>query len=112
MVKRLPLLAVAVEVELPERRLAGRAQRLNSVGYHMSSYEVVAQAIGVLEGEVVAGPLLDFYRRATDRMLMIRGKLRLDDVYEGSTRTLPAQQWPNKSPSNGAKSCPAVPSSA
>jgi len=49
----------------------------------MSTYEAVAQALGVLEGEAVAGPLLDFYRRATDRMLLVRGKLRLGDLYGG-----------------------------
>jgi hypothetical protein len=49
----------------------------------MSTYEAVAQALGILEGEAVAGPLLDFYRRATDRMLLVRGKLRLGDVYGG-----------------------------
>jgi hypothetical protein len=37
----------------------------------------------VLEGDEVAGPLLDFYRRATDRMLLSRGKIRLGDVYGG-----------------------------
>ncbi len=49
----------------------------------MSTYESVAQALGILEGEAVAGPLLDFYRRATDRMLLVRSKLRLGDVYDG-----------------------------
>jgi DTW domain-containing protein len=49
----------------------------------MSTYEAVAQALGVLEGKAVAGPLFDFYRRATDRMLLVRGKLKLGDVYGG-----------------------------
>jgi DTW domain-containing protein len=49
----------------------------------MSTYEAVAQALGILEGEAVAGPLFDFYRRATDRMLLVRGKLRLGAVYGG-----------------------------
>jgi hypothetical protein len=35
------------------------------------------------QGEAIAGPLLDFYRRATDRMLLVRGKLRRGDVYGG-----------------------------
>jgi DTW domain-containing protein YfiP len=83
MVKRLPLLAGAMKVALPERHLSGRALRLNHAGHHMSTYEAVAQALGVLEGEAVTGPLLAFYRRATDRMLLVRGKLRLGDVYGG-----------------------------
>jgi hypothetical protein len=49
----------------------------------MSTYEAVAQAFAVLEGESVAGPLIDFYRRATDRMLLVRGRLRLGEVYGG-----------------------------
>lgn len=83
MVKRLPLLAGAVKVALPGRDSAGPALRRNPAGHRMSTYEAVAQALGVLEGDAVAGPLLDFYRRATDRMLLVRGKLRPGDVYGG-----------------------------
>ncbi|MDY3563659.1 DTW domain-containing protein [Gemmata sp. JC673] len=71
MVKRIPLLAGAVKVELPSRALAGLALRRNRLGHRMSTYEAVAE------------PLLDFYRRAVDRMLMVRGKLRRGDVYGG-----------------------------
>jgi hypothetical protein len=49
----------------------------------MSTYEAVVQALEMLEGESVAGPLLDFYRRALDRMLLVRGRLKLGDVYGG-----------------------------
>jgi DTW domain-containing protein YfiP len=90
MVKRLPLLAGAVKVALPDRAFAGTALRRNSPGHRMSTYEAVAQALGVLEGEAVAGPLLDFYRRATDRMLLVRGKLKLGDVYGGLERSSPS----------------------
>ncbi len=83
MVKRLPLLAAAVKVALPDRAFPGVAVRRNQERHHMSTYEAVAQALGILEGEEVAGPLLDFYRRATDRMLMVRGKLRMGEVYGG-----------------------------
>ena len=83
MVKRLPLLSGAVKVALPTRSFEGRPVRLNPTANHMSTYEAVVQALAVIEGEVVAGPLLDFYRRATDRMLLVRGKLRLGDVYGG-----------------------------
>jgi DTW domain-containing protein YfiP len=90
MVKRLPLLAGAVKVALPDRAFAGTALRRNRSDNHMSTYEAVAQALGILEGEAVAGPLLDFYRRATDRLLMVRGKLRLSDVYGGLDGPRPA----------------------
>lgn len=83
MVKRLPLLAGAVKVELPERAFAGGAVRRNSEEHHMSTFEAVAQALGILEGAEIAEPLFDFYRRATDRMLLVRGKLTLRDVYGG-----------------------------
>lgn len=82
MVKRLPLLADAVKVALPARAFEGAALRRNRPG-RMSTYEAVAQALGVIEGEAVAGTLFDFYRRVTDRMLLVRGKLRLGDVYGG-----------------------------
>jgi DTW domain-containing protein YfiP len=83
MVKRLPLLANAMKVSLPTRAFEGSALRRNRPG-RMSTYEAVTQMLGVLEGEAVAGPLLDFYRRATDRMLLVRGKLGLGDVYGGT----------------------------
>lgn len=83
MVKRLPLLAGAVKVALPDRTFEGSALRRNHSGHHMSTYEAVTQALAVLEGEAVAVPLLDFYRRATDRMLFSRGKLGRGKVYGG-----------------------------
>lgn len=83
MVKRLPLLAAAVKVSLPVRAFAGNAPRRNRPGGRMSTYEAVAQALAVLEGEEVTRPLLDFYRRAVDRMLLVRGHLRLGDLYGG-----------------------------
>jgi DTW domain-containing protein YfiP len=90
MVKRLPLLAGAVKVVLPARAFSLPAVRRNRPGHRMSTYEAVAQALAVLEGETVAGPLLDFYRRATDRMLLVRGKIRLGDVYGGLDGPRPA----------------------
>ena len=83
MMKRLPLLCRARKVSLPARAFLGPALRRNRSSHHMSTYEAVAQALGLLEGEAVAGPLLDFYRRATDRMLHSRGKLKVGEVYGG-----------------------------
>lgn len=98
MVKRLSLLAGAVKVALPNRAFAGSAVRRNREEHHMSTYEAVAQALGILEGEAVAGPLIDFYRRATDRMLLVRGKLRLEDVYGGLDRPSSENILPSCSP--------------
>jgi DTW domain-containing protein YfiP len=89
MVKRLPLLSGAVKASLPERAFAGMAVRRNREGHHMSTYEAVAQALGVLEGDAVAAPLLDFYRRATDRILLVRGKIKLGEVYGGLDEPCP-----------------------
>jgi DTW domain-containing protein YfiP len=83
MVKRLPLLTAARKVSLPARGFAGHALRRNRPGHRMSTFEAVTQALAILEGEAVAGPLLDFYRRATDRMLFVRGRIHLGDVYGG-----------------------------
>ena len=83
MVRRLPLLAAAAKVSLPARAFAGRALRRNRPGHRMSTFEAVAQALAVLEGEDIAVPLLDFYRRAVDRMLLMRGHLDPGDVYGG-----------------------------
>jgi DTW domain-containing protein YfiP len=95
MVRRLPLLAGAVKVSLPARPFAGPALRRNRPGERMSTYEAVAQALAVLEGEAVAGALLDFYRRATDRMLLARGKIRLGDVYGGLDGPRPENVLPS-----------------
>jgi len=83
MAKRLPLLDAAAKVSLPARAFAGRALRCNRPGHRMSTYEAVVQALAILEGEAVVGLLLDFYRRAVDRMLLVRGRLKLGDVYGG-----------------------------
>jgi DTW domain-containing protein len=83
MVKRLPFLAESTKVSLPIRDYAGPELRRNKPGGRMSTYEAVARALGILEGEEVVAPLLDFYRRSVDRMLLVRGKLRLGEVYGG-----------------------------
>ena len=62
----------------------------------------VAQALGILEGDSVAGPLLDFYRRATDRMLLARGKLGRGDVYGGLDGPRPEDVPPPRSPQPGS----------
>ena len=83
MVKRIPLLAGATKVSLPMRAFSGREPRRNRAQSRMSTYEAVVQALALIEGEGIAGPLLDFYRRAVDRMLLVRGHLTLDEVHGG-----------------------------
>jgi len=95
MVKRLPLLAAAVKVALPVRAFPGPALRRNRPGHRMSTYEAVAQALAVLEGEAIAEPLLEFYRRATDRRLLVSGKIRLGEVYGGLDEPRPENVLPS-----------------
>ena len=95
MVKRLPLLAGAVKVALPARAFAGSDLRRNRPGDRMSTFVAVARALAVLEGEAVAGPLLDFYRRAVDRMLLARGRLKPGDVYGGLDGPRPGRVLPS-----------------
>jgi DTW domain-containing protein YfiP len=83
MVKRLPLLATGTKVSLPNRKLMGQALRRNHTGHRMSTYEAVVQSLAILEGDAIAEPLFDFYRRAVDRMLFVRGHLKIGDVYGG-----------------------------
>jgi DTW domain-containing protein YfiP len=101
MVKRLSLLAGAVKVALPERAFAGMPVRRNQEAHHMSTYEAVAQALGILEGETVAGPLFEFYQRATARMLLVRGKLKLGAVYGGIALPRPEEDLPSCSSGRG-----------
>jgi DTW domain-containing protein YfiP len=83
MVQRLPLLAGARKVALPTRAFDGPSPRRNHGGHRMSTYEAVTQALAILEGEAVIGPLMEFYRRAVARLLLVRGHIRLGDVYGG-----------------------------
>lgn len=106
MVKRLPLLAGAVKVALPDRAFTGSALRRNRPGHRMSTYEAVAQTLGVLEGEAVAAPLIDFYRRATDRMLFVRGRLKIGDVYGGLGDPRPESVRPPLRTGSGGGSSP------
>ena len=83
MVKRLPFLSTATKVSLPTRNLMGPDLRRNHPGHRMSTYEAVVQALAILEGHAVVEPLVDFYRRTVDRMLFVRGHIKLNDMYGG-----------------------------
>ncbi len=69
MMKRLPLMAGAGKVALPSRTFTGVAVRRYHPGHRTSTFEAVAQAVTVLEGEATAEPLFEFYRRAIGQML-------------------------------------------
>ncbi len=83
MMRRVPLLRGAIPVALPGPTLDLQRPRRNVFPDRMSTCEAIAQALGCLEGGTVEAQLLDFFRRAVDRMLMLRGKMRAADVYGG-----------------------------
>ena len=106
MVKRLPLLTAATKVSLLVRVFAGHALRRNRPGHRMSTFEAVTQALAILEGEAVARPLLEFYRRAVDRMLLVSGQINLGDVYGGLNGPRAGGMLPSCEPGRGSVGTP------
>jgi DTW domain-containing protein YfiP len=83
MMRRIPELGRARAVSLPGPFAEARRMRKNHDEDRMSTFEAIVLALSALEGEAVAAPLFDFYRRAADRMLMLRGKISGAEVYGG-----------------------------
>ena len=73
-------------VELPGPPPGTVRLRRNVFDERMSTFEAVAQILGLLEGPAVEIALMDFYRRTIDRMMMLRGKMKASDIYGGLTR--------------------------
>jgi hypothetical protein len=57
--------------------------RRNAFGDRMSTFEAVAQAMGLFAGQVVEDALNDFLRRTADRMMLMRGRLKATEVHGG-----------------------------
>lgn len=89
MMSRLPALARARVIELPGPTEGQIRMRRNVFADRMSTYEAVAQAMGLLEGQDVEEQMIDFYRRAVDRMLMLRGKIKAAEIYGGMAQGTP-----------------------
>jgi DTW domain-containing protein YfiP len=68
MMRRLPLLQQAKPVCLQESNLTAPCLRRNHLEGRMSTFEAVAQALGILEGEEVRDRLLEFFGHALDHM--------------------------------------------
>jgi DTW domain-containing protein YfiP len=73
MIKRIPGLASLPTVLLPRPPESVERMRRNNSPDRMSTFEAIAQAVGVLEGEAVERALMLFYRQWMDRMLYLRG---------------------------------------
>lgn len=83
MMSRLPALTRARVIELPGPAEGQIRMRRNVFADRMSTYEAVAQAMGLIEGPEVEDRMLAFYRHAVDRMLMLRGKMKVSEIYDG-----------------------------
>ena len=83
MVRRLPALTQAPIYQLPGPEPGLRRMRRNIFPDRMSTFEAVIQALALLEGPEIEEPLLDFFRIAVDRMLLLRGKIKARDVFGG-----------------------------
>ena len=83
MMRRLPTLMKAPVYQLPGPEPGLRRMRRNIFEDRMSTFEAVVQALALFEGPEIEDPLLDFFRTAVDRMLMLRGKIKAQDIFGG-----------------------------
>jgi len=68
MMRRLPMLSQARPVCLAERNLDHHGLRRNRRADRMSTFEAIAQALGILEGEEIEDRLLRFFGHVLNRM--------------------------------------------
>ena len=83
MMRRLPSLMKAPIYQLPGPEPGLRRMRRNIFEDRMSTFEAVIQALALFEGPEIEDPMLDFFRIAVDRMLMLRGKIKAADIFGG-----------------------------
>ena len=78
MMRRIPAMAAALPVCLPGPTSGARWRpRRNAFPDRMATFEALAEAIGVIEGAAAQDKLLEFFWRAADRMLTLRGYPKL-----------------------------------
>ncbi len=77
MILRNPILRAAHRVELPGPRYDLNRPRRNLYPDRMSTFEAMAQALGIIESTNLEDELLDFFKVVVDRMLVMRGKSAL-----------------------------------
>lgn len=86
MMKRLPMLAGLPVFSLPNPPQNINCMRKNIYDDRMSTYEATAQAIGLFGGVSLEEELISFLRRAADRILHMRGRLKSADIHGGISR--------------------------
>ena len=69
MMSRVPMLMQATPVSLAGSNLDAHCLRTNVRVGRMSTFESIAQALGILEGEEIEGQLLEFFQKILDRMV-------------------------------------------
>ncbi len=81
--KRVQALGRLPVFSLPRPPVDASRMRRNAFGDRMSTFEAVAQAMGLFAGQVVEDALNDFLRRTADRMMLMRGRLKATEVHGG-----------------------------
>ena len=69
MMSRVPMLMQATPVSLAGSNLDAHCLRTNIHAGRMSTFESIAQALGILEGQEIEGQLLEFFQKVLDRMV-------------------------------------------
>ncbi len=70
MMRRVPMLNRAQPVRLDGPRLGLACLRTNAFADRMSTFEAIAQAIGIIEGEAIANRMLAFFERVLPHMAL------------------------------------------
>lgn len=93
MMRRVPMLSQARPVRLAGSAFDHNRLRRNICADRMSTFEAIAQALGILEGPAVEEQLLDFFRHVLGRMVQNhrRGSRQR---FAATARSSENQQWP------------------
>jgi DTW domain-containing protein len=71
MMRRIPMLCQAHPVSLGASRLNSKCLRRNAHADRMSTFEAIAQALGILESHETEMHLLEFFHKVLDRMVKV-----------------------------------------
>lgn len=80
MMRRVPMLACAQPVRLDGPSLGLACLRRNAYPDRMSTFEAIAQALGIIENQTTANTMLDFFQRIVPHMAI--SKQRATKLYQ------------------------------
>jgi DTW domain-containing protein YfiP len=69
MMRRVPMLSQAHAVSLDASMVDHNSLRRNVASHRMSTFEAIAQALGIIEKQAIKDHLLDFFRQVLGRMV-------------------------------------------